>query len=99
METSALAAIGLLLGALTAAGTLIAMAVTSASVSGSAVVGVPWLVAGVVALTVLLGDFADGPGVGLVGHQADTGVAADGLGVAPLRSARRGHRPSAAART
>ncbi|MFF9624773.1 FtsX-like permease family protein [Streptomyces griseosporeus] len=54
LETSALAAIGLLLGALATAGTLVAMAATSASVSGSAVVGVPWNVAGAVALTVLL---------------------------------------------
>lgn len=54
LETSALAVIGLLLGALATAGTLTAMAATSASVSGSAIIGVPWPLAGAVALTVLL---------------------------------------------
>ncbi|MFE1199529.1 FtsX-like permease family protein [Streptomyces olivaceoviridis] len=54
LETSAVAVIGLLLGGLATVGTLTAMAATSASVTGRPIVGVPWTLAGAVALAVLL---------------------------------------------
>jgi putative ABC transport system permease protein len=72
LETTPVAVIGLLLRGLATPGTLTAMAATSASVTGSAVVGVPCRPRGAAA------GLADDVGVGLGGRQAGAGVAADG---------------------
>ncbi|MDR6974291.1 putative ABC transport system permease protein [Streptomyces sp. 3330] len=53
LETFAVTLIGLLLGLLAAGGTLIAMAMTAASVTGTATVAVPWQLTGAVIVTVV----------------------------------------------